>query len=232
MSDEPTELLDRPVYGLTQVDELLGLRAGTARRWIDGYVRRDRAYPPVVRLTTTGEDLVTWGEFTETRLLAEFRDAGVPMVHLRPAVERLRQIFETAYPLALARPYLDARGRELVMQVQRETELAQPLQLVVVRNNQLLLSEAANKFVQSADFGTAGVVQRIRPWSQLDRVWLDPLRQFGVPTVRSVPTAVIAEQFRAGDPLDFIAHAYELSDEDISQALRYELYKINAPQAA
>ena len=78
MSEKPTELLDRPVYGLTQVDELLGLRTGTARRWIDGYVRRDRVYPPVVRVTSTGEDLVTWGEFTETRLLAEFRDAGVP----------------------------------------------------------------------------------------------------------------------------------------------------------
>jgi uncharacterized protein (DUF433 family) len=227
------DLLQRPVYGFGQVDDVLGLRGGTARRWIDGYERRGRPYPPVVRAEPTGDEVVTWGEFTETRLLAEFRNAGVPMVRLRPAVVRLREVFETPYPLALASPYIDVRGRELVMEVQEETGLERALQLVVVRNDQLLLSESASRFVASADFGVdSKIVERIRPWSELDRVWLDPLRQFGVPAVRSVPTAVIAEQFRAGDPIDFIAHAYELADEDVAQALRYELHKIEAAQAA
>jgi hypothetical protein len=45
-------------------------------------------YPPVVRIEPTGQEIVTWGEFTETRLLAVFRDAGVPMQRMRPAVER------------------------------------------------------------------------------------------------------------------------------------------------
>lgn len=232
MADQPIDLLSRPVYGMSQVDDILGLRGGTARRWIDGYERRKRHYPPVIRLERTNQEEVTWGEFTEARLLAEFRDEGISMVKLRPAVERLRGIFETPYPLALARPYLDERGKELVLQVQRELELEPALQLVVVRNHQLLLTDPAYTFVVSADFGGDGIVQRIRPWAELDRVWLDPRRQFGVPTVRSVPTAVIAEQFRAGDPMDFIAQTYDLTDEDVAQALRYELHKINAPQAA
>ena len=33
------DLLERPLYGLGQVDRILGLRGGTARRWIDGYSR-------------------------------------------------------------------------------------------------------------------------------------------------------------------------------------------------
>ena len=41
--------LSRPVYGLAQVDRILGLRGGTARRWIDGYRRGGKSYPPVVR---------------------------------------------------------------------------------------------------------------------------------------------------------------------------------------
>jgi hypothetical protein len=40
------DLLSRPVYGLSQVDALLGLRPGTARRWIDGYERAGRSIPP------------------------------------------------------------------------------------------------------------------------------------------------------------------------------------------
>lgn len=85
------DLLSRPTYGLAQIDSLLGLQAGTARRWIDGYRRGGKLYDPVVRERGTGEEVATWGEFIETRLLAEYRDAGVPMIRMRPAVEALRE---------------------------------------------------------------------------------------------------------------------------------------------
>ena len=50
------DLLSRPVYGVGQVDRILGLRPGTARRWIDGYQRSGTSYPPVVREEPTGEE--------------------------------------------------------------------------------------------------------------------------------------------------------------------------------
>lgn len=45
---------------------------------------------------------MTWGEFAEVRLLSEYRRAGVPMVHMRPAVEMLRDELDVPYPLAHA----------------------------------------------------------------------------------------------------------------------------------
>jgi hypothetical protein len=80
------DLLERPTYSLVQVDRLLALHPGTARRWIEGYERRGKTYPPVVRMLPTGSEIVTWGEFVETRLLSEYRDKGVPMVRMRPAI--------------------------------------------------------------------------------------------------------------------------------------------------
>jgi hypothetical protein len=108
------DLLSRPVYGLSQVDVLLSLRPGTSRRWIDGYARAGRSYPPVVREVSTGDEAVTWGEFVETRLLAQYRDAGVPMIRMRPAIDVLREQMQTRYPLASARTWLDVDGRELL----------------------------------------------------------------------------------------------------------------------
>ena len=81
-------LLDRRVYGLPDVDRLLTLPPGTARRWIDGYDRGGVHYPPVVRAERTRDEEVAWGEFVETRLLAEFRARGASMHRLRPAVVR------------------------------------------------------------------------------------------------------------------------------------------------
>jgi hypothetical protein len=37
VSADVISLLDRPTYAFAQVDRLLGLHGGTARRWIDGY---------------------------------------------------------------------------------------------------------------------------------------------------------------------------------------------------
>ncbi len=228
------DLLNRPVYGMRQVDRVLALHAGTARRWIDGYVRGGRTYQPVVRLQQTGEEIVTWGEFSETRLLGEFRDAGVPIINLRPAVQRLRETFQVAYPLAHAAPLLETTGRELVLRVQNEVGLAAALQLVVVRSGQILLTPPVENYVNSAEFEpeSGGIVSRLRPIAELDRVWLDPQRQFGEPSVRSVPTAVIAEQYRAGDPIAFIARNYDLNEEDVEQAIRYELHRANTSEAA
>src|SRR5205823_5080863 len=123
-------LLDRPVYALAQVDHILGLTTGTARRWIDGYRRGGRQYDPVIRTGSTGVEAVTWGEFVETRLLSEYRNAGVPLIHMRPAIERLREELNTPYPLASARTWLDVDGRELVRRIQDEVHLERRLALV------------------------------------------------------------------------------------------------------
>lgn len=224
---EVVDLLKRPVYGLSQVDRVLGLRAGTARRWIDGYRRGARAYPPVVREETTGEEVVTWGEFVETRLLSEYRDAGVPMVHMRPAVDALRVELQTPYPLASARTWLDVDGRELVRRIQEEVGLDRSLALVVVRTGQRVMwTPPAEGFRQSVEWSGDGVLAHptlLRPAQDLQEVAIDPLRGFGEPVVRNVRTEIIAELFRAGESPDGIAEMYELPRPTVDEALRYEL---------
>jgi uncharacterized protein (DUF433 family) len=229
--NESLDLLERPLYGLTQVDRLLLLKPGTARRWIEGYTRAGINYQPVIRPEPTGNEVVTWGEFVETRLLAEFRDSGVPLIRLRPAIERLRSEMATPYPLAIARPFLSVEGRELVMRTQDEVGLDRPLHLVVVRDGQAMLTPPAHHFVSSVEFGPDGhspVVERVRPVTNIAQVVIDPLRQFGVPVVRSVPTELIAEQLRAGDRLEMIAEVYELPLMDVEAAIRYELTRVQA----
>ena len=93
---EAIELLERAVYGIRQVERILALKPGTARRSISGYRRQGNQYPAIVRDPASEADIVTWGEFVETRLLAEFRDAGVPVIKMRPAVVRLRELFKLA----------------------------------------------------------------------------------------------------------------------------------------
>lgn len=231
MPGDVVNLLDRPTYGLSQVDRLLGLHGGTARRWIDGYQRAGKSYPPVVRERSTGGDIVTWGEFVETRLLSEFRDAGVPLFRMRPAVDALRDKLQTPYPLASARTWLAVHGRELVRKVQNDVGLARQLSLVVVRSGQEILdwSEPADRFRASVEWtgdDEDAELRRLQPFPSIREVTIDPLLGFGEPVVRGVRTEVIAELVRAGDSRDMIADLYELPASTVDAAVRYELLRV------
>ena len=49
-----------------------------------------------------GSDVVTWGEFVETRLIAEYRSRGIAVVRMRPAIMALRR--EHSTPTIRLRP--------------------------------------------------------------------------------------------------------------------------------
>lgn len=217
--------LERPVYGFGQVDELLGLKGGTARRWIDGYERRGREYPPIVRERRLDDDIVTWGEFVETRLLAAYRDAGVAMLRMRPVVEGLRQRFQVRYPLATIRPYLD-EDRRVVYEVQEEAGLEDSMRLVVeAGSGQYVLAPDVRRFRRIAVFENVdgdSIVARLCPLGENRQVVIDPVRRFGSPVVRSTPTDVLAELVRAGEPVEWVAEQYELTLEQVLDALEYE----------
>lgn len=51
-------MLDRALYSYGDVDRLVGLHAGTARRWLEGYERGGRFYDPVLRPEPCGSDAV------------------------------------------------------------------------------------------------------------------------------------------------------------------------------
>lgn len=239
-----TNLLDRAVYSFAQIDRVLGLRSGTASRWIDGYTRRGKDYPPVVRVERTGNNIATWGELVECRLLSEFRDSGVPIRHLRPAVERLRsRVTEVSgtpsesdirYPLASAKLWLHPEGRELLMNVQEEVDLQPGLQFVV-RTGQYTLpiwTEPVERFKQSIRWSSE--LHDAIPlviWLDDDRIIeVDPERGFGDPVIagRGIQTSVVAELHAAGESVRQIADEYDLTEREVEAALAHENEPVSA----
>lgn len=217
------DLLERPTHTMASTDHLLGLSAGTARRWIDGYQRKGVAYPPVVRLRRTGDDTVTWGEFVECRMLSGYRDRGVPMVRMRPAIDLLRERLGTPYPLATSKPYV--ADRDLVLRAQVESGLDQKLYLVVVRNDQLVLNDPANSFFEEVEWADE-VAQAVAPLGIDNVVRIDPQRGFGEPVVRNVRTSVLAELADAGHSVAELAEWYELAPDDVRAAVTYEAQRV------
>lgn len=215
-------ILERPVYGLSQAADLLGLRTAKVRSWLDGYSRRGTSYPPVIRPEPSGSDLVTWGEYVELGYLREYRHAGVSLQSLRPVIASLRERYGTPYPLAHAQPFVV--DQQLVMDLQEEFELPSQV-LMVVRTGQgvLELAPGASAFYRKVEFDPAAVAERLLPAGKGSPVRIDPQVSFGMPAVAGIATERLFEVWEAeGQDFAWVARSYDLDEPLVRAAVAFE----------
>jgi uncharacterized protein (DUF433 family) len=216
-----SSLLDRPMYLYSEVDQLVGLRSGTARRWINGYERGGKEYEPILRRSASDTDWVTWGEFVETRVLADYRNLNIPTGRLRTAVEELRQMFDMSYPLAHLQPYLAAsNGEPGLMVLKTKQTLLNVSDDAVIQNATLAEDHRGDKFAAEITQDTA-----------YPMIVLNPDRCSGQPTFigRRVTVATIAGMVAAGEHREDLAADYGLSLAQVDSATTYtSKYKLVA----
>ena len=220
LTSTSVSILERPLYGVGEAAGLLGLGVGRVRAWLDGYERGGTFYQPVIRPEHTGDGIVTWGEFVELGYLREYRRKGVPLQRLRPVIAALRDEYQTLYPLATARPFV--HGRDLVLMLQRQNDLPQPLAIVVPSGQTILLADEAERFFRKVEFDSQETASRLRPAGRASSVVIDPLVRFGRPSVRGVSTDRLWELYDAGEPLKVISEGYDLPEHEVRAAVAYE----------
>lgn len=215
-------LLTRPTYSLSEAARLLRIAPSKLRWWLEGAVRGEKRYPPVLRNEPTGSSQVSWGEFIEAAYLREYR-AHLPLQRLRPLREALSREFDTRFPFAISRPLV--AGRELVSDMQVSLGIPEELWMVV-GSGQLMLSEVAQTFCSRVEFDPAtDEAMRYIVMEALEPVYVNPRLSFGIPTVRGVRTEVIAELSLAGEPRSAIVDIYRdygVTHQDINTAVDFE----------
>jgi uncharacterized protein (DUF433 family) len=222
-----TSLLSRPIYQYSDVDRLVGLRGGTARRWINGYTRNHRTYEPILRSSPSRTEWVTWGEFVETRILAEYREKDIPTARLRAAVEGLRHHFKMEYPLAHLGPYVAAERGDLIIDLPGDAAADDDLARMVLRTGQMLLTERSRRVIDNAilavDDRGEKFAAELTPDDGFPGIVLNPARFGGQPTFsgRRVQIATIAGMVASGEAPADLAVDYSLSLTQIQAAVEY-----------
>ena len=223
-----TSMLTRPTYSLSEASRLLRVSPSKLRWWLEGAVRGPRRYPSVLRNPSvlrsepTGSSQVSWGEFIEAAYLREYLQ-HLPLQRLRPLREVLSREFDTPFPFAVSKPLI--AGRDLVSEMQRSLEIPEELWMVV-GSGQLMLSSAAETFCRRVglDEATEEAIRYV-VMEATEPVYVNPRFSFGIPTVRSVRTEIIAELHLAGEPHSAIIDIYQahgVTEQDINTAVDFE----------
>jgi uncharacterized protein (DUF433 family) len=215
-------VLEREMYTEAVAARLLAVAPATLHYWLEGKTVGSKTYKPVIREEPVGINRVTWAEFVEAGLLRQYRRAhNVPMLELRNFIRSLRQRLDVPYPLAHARPYVS--GRELVIEVQQDTNLDTEFALVAEVSGHFVLTLPAQEFFERVTW-EGDLPARWRPDAYFDSpVVIDPDVRFGAPSVGGISTAILREQALGGEEEADLAETFGLSVQQVRRALAYEM---------
>nr|WP_218034642.1 DUF433 domain-containing protein [Acrocarpospora corrugata] len=153
--------------------------------------------------------------------LAAFRQAGVPLQRIRPAIDALQRELGIEHALASRRLFTD--GAEVLFDYAENADDASARELVVVRNNQRVFSELVENYLRHIDFASDGYAQVITlPQYRVADVRIDVAHAFGRPRFARGGAKLedVIDLFQAGEPVDVVAAEYGLSRAEIEDALR------------
>ncbi len=159
---------------------------------------------------------------TEAYVLAAFRQAGVPMQRIRPALRRLE--LEMGLVQALASERLHTDGAEVLWDYREHTddqaEKDAVGDLVVIRNGQSVFRPIVENYLRRVTY-TDGWARVIDVGRGKVNVTVDPFINGGQPTLarRGIAVTDILSRIRAGEPSKSVAADYGLRTSEVTALL-------------
>jgi uncharacterized protein (DUF433 family) len=209
--------IDLPAYTVAAAAHYLRLPLTTVRYWALGRAH----YRAVILAADPGERLLSFRNLVELHVLgAVRRQHAVSLPKVRRAVEYLRREFGSEHPLS-DEEMLAARRHLFVKRLGQLIEASE--------HGQLAIEKMLEAHLRRVGRDPSGVPIRLFPFTRPkpegpQSVVIDPRVQFGRPCIHGsgVPTAVVAQRFKAGESTAALADDYRRPVEDIEEAIRYE----------
>jgi len=141
----------KPLYTVSEAASYVGVPRSTFSSWTNGYVRSaagKRAVHGQPLLTSVdGHGLaVPFIGLAEGMVLAAFRDTGLPLQRIRPALQRLTEEHELDHALASRRLFTD--GAETLYNYARAHGDKQLRLLTVVRTGQRVFHDVIDRYLK------------------------------------------------------------------------------------
>jgi len=220
-------VLEAPAYPISEASHYLLVPASTIRWWVTGRYHSGTA-KPIIRLPDHNGDgaLLSFMNLVEIHVLdAIRRKHKVSLPKVRSAIQFLQEhIPGSKHPLADQQ--LAAYGANLFMEMYG-------VLVNVSQHGQIAMRELIQLYLKRIDRNPAGIPIRLYPFTRRDEVEgprvvvIDPLISFGRPVLvgTGIPTAVLAERFKAGESIEELADDYQRERLEIQEAIRCELYR-------
>lgn len=224
---DPREM---PAYSIPEAAHYLQMPPSTLRSWVKGWAYRTeggaRFSSPLIVLPPLpgrGPLLLSFVNVVEAHVLDALRRGHrLAMLKVRDALSYLEAHFPSTHPLA--DQHFETDGMHLFLE--------QYGQLInISQDGQLAMREVLRVYLTRIERDAAGIpvklylFTRTRQADEPKVVAIDPYVSFGRPVLvgTGIPTAVIADRYKAGESMQTLAEDYERPPHDIEEAIRCEI---------
>lgn len=215
------ELLETPLYSYSEAEYLAGVTRGTARRWLAGYQYKSPtagyvSRPPVTVKSERDESGISFIDLVEIVAIGGLKAFGFTLREIRSIVANTQEVLQVRRPLTTVA--FKVGGRDAF--VAEDGQL-----LSVLRGKrQRAWDEVLQPFLATLDYSDY-FARRWWPLGKNKLIYLDPEYAFGLPVIAGsgVRTEIVFERWDADASREEIAEDFNLSVEDVDNALRFEV---------
>jgi uncharacterized protein (DUF433 family) len=219
---------EAPSYGIVEAAHYLNIPKATLRSWVLGrnYLTNHGAqnFLPLITIADRERKLLSFINLVEAHVLAAIRRGhNIELPKIRSALEYTQSRLGISRPLA--EQQFETDGVNLF--VEKLGEL-----ICVSENGQQAMREILISHLKRIERDPRGVPIKLFPFTRSTRlvderqsIVIDPSISFGRPSLSNtgIPTAILAERYKAGDSIDALAEDYGAQREAIEEAIRCEL---------
>lgn len=219
------DIRDQPAYTLAEAARYLKVAPATLRSWVIGRPYQTGKGPahfkPLIRPASNPPPMLSFWNLIEAHVLRALRtDHGVKMDALRTAIQYAQRSLDVDRLLLSPELRTDA-GKLLLARYGELIELSASGQVAMRRmfNEHLARVEWDNwQFPVKLYPATAETLSGARP------IAIDAQVAFGRPVIakRGITTSAIADRIDSGETVDDLAADYDLSVDEIEEAVLYE----------
>ncbi len=222
------QLRRTPAYTFTEAAHYLRVPVTTVRAWCTGQDYRSEGrlkhYQKAIQLDGSGREGLSFLNLVEAHVLSGLRRIHhIPLPKIRQALDWVSKQLKMSRPLAETRFATDG----VSLYVEHIAQL-----IAADRGGQLAMRQIIDAYLQRVERGPRGVPIKLYPFTRKETsadqqrsIVIDPSVAFGRPVLAGtrVPTAILADRFKAGDALQDLADDYRTTPQAIEEALRCEL---------
>lgn len=220
-----SDLRGRAAYPLTEAARYLRVPPATLRSWVLGRPIRSsggsRYWQPLIRPADSKNCLLSFNNLIEAHVLRALRTGhGSRIPQVRNALKYAAS--ELGIERMLLSKKLSTNAGDIFLE-----HFEQLINLS--HSGQLVLREMLAAHLKRVERDSAGLPRRLFPFVADDRrtdhiIAIDPAIGFGRPIIRSkaIATKTIADRIDAGESPEAVAADYDLSRDEIVEAIVYE----------
>jgi uncharacterized protein (DUF433 family) len=229
-----------PIYSIPQAAQYLRLPKDRLRDWVGGWFSKTKAgkrfFEPLIKLPNpknfellpqSKTTLLSFTNLVEAHvLIAIFKATGFSRKQLSTALDYINDHLST--PKLYAGKEFELKGIELLFERFGQKLAASDRK----QEARQILKTYFDRIVRDE----AGLPLKLYPFTKLPgadepkTVMIDPRISFGRPVLAGtgIPTAMLAERYKAGDSIDELAEDYNCDRLQIEEGIRCELQLVAA----